>query len=133
MMAARKLVQSNSSRGGGCAVDLPSLDVRRALNRVRRMPMLSELFEPINWQGVVLDADHLVSDGWADQALRLGWDLRELFGIGQEYDGLACWLCDRRVALLSQDGAICLGYDGSRSIYRRVNPATLTLLWEWPR
>ena len=132
-MRVQKLKGGGSSGRGASTAPLPALQSHMAMERVRRMRALTDLFDAGEWRGVVLDVHHLVSDGWADQALLLGWDVRELFGVGHEYDGLACWLCDRRVAVLSEDGAICLGYDRSRSFYRRVDPANLVLLWEWPQ
>lgn len=130
-MALAKHKSGTPSRDDGVTLDLASL--HQALGRLQGMPRPTDLYELADWRGVLMDAEHLVHDGWAKQALALGWDMRELFGAGDSFDGLASWLCDRRVALLSADSAICLGYDGSRSMYRRVDPSTLTLLWEWPR
>lgn len=129
MMALAK-PKSGTSRDGGVTLDLASL--HQALGRLQGMPCPGGLYELADWRGVLMDAEHLVQDGWAKQALALGWDMRELFGVGDSFDGLASWLCDRRVAILSTDGAICLGYDGSRSFYRRVDPGSLTLIWNWP-
>ena len=95
---------------------------------------------PEVWPEVVADAGRLASDGWAKQALSLGWKPLELFGCSAApggdalREGLATWLAGRRVLLL--DALSCIADDGGggRSIFygRSVLPGGV-LLWELGR
>jgi len=70
-----------------------------------------QITRPEIWLAVVADAVRLAADGWAAQALRLGWSPLELWGCSPErggnpdHDGLAVWIDGRRVLLV--DGASC--------------------------
>jgi hypothetical protein len=92
---------------------------------------------PSEWAAVVADALQLAGDGWAAQALGLGWLPHELFGCsvdaaqGPDHDGLAVWLAGRRVLLL--DALSCIVEDGARArslFYCRAVRLGGRMLWE---
>jgi len=74
------------------------------------------------WLEIVADAQRLVTEGWAERALALGWAPRDLFGVGKnhsdEFEGLAVWLCGRRILLLDEHGVIATD-ERSRFHYSR--------------
>lgn len=76
----------------------------------RRPPRLTR---PEIWAEVVADAQRLVTEGWAAQAVALGWSATDLFGIGPhddwEFEGLAVWLRRRKLALIDADVAVAHG------------------------
>ncbi len=95
------------------------------------------------WRRIVADAEALVVEGWAEQALALGWSMLDLFGIGPrdewEFSGLAVWLRSRRVILLSRDCAVTRAGDTRHCFNRNglghgqqpdVSPV---LLWHFRR
>lgn len=95
---------------------------------------------PQVWPEIVADAARLASEGWAAQALALGWKELELFGCCGEpkgepmQAGLAVWLAGRRVLLL--DALSCLVEDGpnARAVFygRSVAPGGV-FLWDLGR
>lgn len=102
------------------------------LTRLRTMPPPRLLMTPANWAGVVADAECLLMDGWVRQALRLRWEPLELFGVGNDYDGLAVWLNGRRLLLMAEWGAI--SRDGPTTYYfNRRAPSGAVMLWDWAR
>lgn len=54
--------------------------------RVARMPCPSRV-DPRQWREVVVDCQRLVQDGWALQALSLGWSPLDLFGAVPDANG----------------------------------------------
>jgi hypothetical protein len=108
------------------------LPVFNGLTRLRSLPAPRRLLTPANWAGVIADAETLVVDGWAAQALRLGWEPIELFGVGPDYDGLAVWLNGRRLSLLDQASAISKA-GNARHFFNRRPPAGAVMLWDWGR
>jgi hypothetical protein len=94
--------------------------------------------DPERWQLVINDAETFLS-AWADQAARLDWTPRDLFGLAtlpdrpgsnyqrlSRYDqtGLAWLLQGRRVVALTQDTAVIETANGTVA-YRRYNKPAL--------
>ena len=61
------------------------------------------------WGAVVDDVRRLVADGWAEQALALGWSAHDVFGIGPggaaDWLSLAVWLSGRSVSMMDDHRA----------------------------
>lgn len=93
------------------------------------------LRHPERWPGVVADAHRLASDGWAAQALNLGWDVLDLFGAvpdpagDPDADGLAVKLNGRRVLALCGSFATVEDQGRGRSYLHRGNTEGARLLW----
>jgi hypothetical protein len=102
---------------------------------MRTLPVPRRLINPQNWAGVVADAETLVVEGWAGQALRLGWHPLELFGVSDDYDGLAIWLNGHKIVVLDDRGAIAHDLSGNSRFWfhrRQPDPAAV-MLWDWAR
>lgn len=95
------------------------------------------------WRRIVADAKRLAHEGWAEQALALGWSMTDVFGIGPvddwEFSGLAVWLQSRSIVLLDADCAISKEGD-TRHCFNRgglghgKQPAVVpVLLWHFRR
>lgn len=87
------------------------------------------------WAAVVSDAKRLAEDGWASQALALGWTALDLYGSVPDpagdpgADGLAVKLAGRRVLAISGKFATVENGPSARLfIYRRTNEGA-RLLW----
>lgn len=100
-----------------------------------------------DWLQVMTDAQQLIDRGIAGQALALGWDGYDLFGIGggdgewavlsvsrNEWLSLAVWVAGRTIVMLDDQRAFTM--DGQ--IYHRERfgrPSTVfqqpIYLWEW--
>jgi hypothetical protein len=97
------------------------------------------LCRPELWPQAVTDAQRLASDGWATQALSLGWSPLDLFGAvpdpaGDAHgDGLAVWLSGRKVLALSAEAAAVLNGEAGRSYFLRPRAPGARLLWELGR
>jgi hypothetical protein len=87
--------------------------------------------EPEVWTTIVSDAVWLAESGWALQALKLGWEVRELFGVSADagWQSLAVWLDGRRPLLIGERTAF-VDKDGWRAIFNRRPAAEAILLWE---
>jgi hypothetical protein len=87
------------------------------------------------WRVVVRDAQRLVSQGWAAQALGLGWSELDLFGAVTDKlgdpaaDGLAVQLDGRRVLALCASFATVADANGKRSYFYRRDNEGARLLW----
>lgn len=61
------------------------------------------------WRAVVGDVRRIVADGWAEQALALGWSPHDVFGIGpggsNEWLSLAVWLAGRTITMMDDHRA----------------------------
>ncbi len=92
--------------------------------------------DPASWQECVTDALRLVSDGWAAQALALGWTPLDLFGVvtdpegNPDADGLAVKLGGRRVLAICEGFATVEDEGGGRSYLHRGDTSGTRLLWE---
>ncbi len=91
---------------------------------------------PEIWPGVVADAFRLTSEGWAAQALSLGWTPLDLWGCSPvargnpDHEGLAVWLDGRRILLLDERTCIVDAGAGARAVFTRREPAVGALLWD---
>lgn len=114
--------------GGG----LPP-DVSAGLERLRLLPR-PRIARPDVWTTIVSDAGWLAESGWAGQAIKLGWDAAELFGISSDPDwqSLAVWLDGRRPLLIGERTAF-VDKDGWRAIFNRRRSADAIMLWEIDR
>jgi hypothetical protein len=113
-------------------------DVLQGLTWLNNAPA-PRLRNPEAWPQVVADALRLVSEGWAGQAMALGWTALDLFGAIAEIggdpigDGLAVRLGGRRMLAVCDDFATVETDNGGRSyIYRPDCPAA-RLLWKLGR
>lgn len=127
---------SASSDASARASDPSRLDglpdhVRAGLNKLKPASP-PRLKRPDDWSIVVADALRIASDGWAGRAFALGWAPIELFGIGQDYEGLAVWLDGRELRLLDKQTAIA-ARGNERRIFHRSSHVTAEWLWEWGR
>jgi hypothetical protein len=115
-----------------------SASLASQLGRLRNMPPPRGV-DRNAWRQVVADAGRLVADGWAEDALALGWTVLDLFGcepLGSDDDyrnGLAVWLAGRPLVLLDADSAIAR-VDGHRFMFNRKRDRSgCVLLWELGR
>jgi hypothetical protein len=110
-------------------------DLLAGLERLKRAaaPRTSN---PECWPVVVADALRLAADGWAAQALKLGWSPLDLFGAVTDKrgdpnsDGLAVKLCGRPLLALCASFATVRDGPGSRTYLYRGSNAGTRLLWE---
>lgn len=143
-MAVEALAETVSDRRSAASappVRVPSeLELAVARLESRRPP---RLVNPASWAGVIADAKKIVADGWAAQALALGWSMTDLFGVGPrdswEFSGLAVWLDGRDVLMLGADMAMAQK-DGRRATFKRggmghgIQPEVApVLLWDFGR
>lgn len=116
---------------------LPS-DVRAGLVTLQAMAA-PRLARPEVWPGVVADAGCLASDGWAVQALSLGWTPLDLWGCSPvvggnpDHEGLAVWLGGRRILLIDERTCLVDTRAGGRAMFTRRDPAGAVLLWDLGR
>ena len=88
------------------------------------------------WRAVVADALRLGRDGWAAQAMALGWTELDLFGCVPDRhgdpagDGLAVWLDGRRMMALCGTYAVVEDIGGGRSYFNRREAEGAVLLWQ---
>lgn len=109
----------------------------RGLEALTRM-VPPRITKPEVWPVVVADALRLADDGWAAQALGLGWGPVDIWGCSPDvggnpdHDGLAVWLAGRRVLLLDERTCIVETGPVARSVFtrRKVPPAGAVLLWD---
>ena len=91
------------------------------------------------WSEIVKDALALASDGWAAQALALGWSPLDLFGAVTDPDGdpagdgLAVKLEGRRVLALCATFATVADAGGGRTYLYRGHNDGARLLWALDR
>jgi len=108
------------------------------LHRLQSMPAPRGV-NPAAWAEVVADAVRLVSEGWAAQALALGWAELDLFGAATDpkgdpsADGLAVRMSGRRVLAMSANFATIADPDDGRTWHHRGDVAGALLLWEFDR
>jgi hypothetical protein len=97
------------------------------------------LCNPELWPATVTDAQRLASDGWAAQALSLGWSALDLFGAvpdaggDSQGDGLAVKLNGRKVLALCASFATVADASNGRSYLHRGSTEGARLLWELGR
>jgi len=109
--------------------------VRVGLSLLRDAPM-PRTANPTVWRESVEDALRLGREGWAFQALDLGWQPIDLFGVepvGSDDDcrnGLAVWLERRRLVLIDADSAIVRLPNGHAYFHRKRDRSGAVLLWD---
>lgn len=109
-----------------CTKDLP-LELVEGLSLLARMRP-PRLRDQGAWAEVVRDAETIAADGWAEQALALGWQPLEIFGCGKrgsgDFESLAIWVAGRRVVLLDDASAIATDGPHHAVFNRRRNANT---------
>ena len=111
-------------------------DVLRGLAALPKMAA-PRITRPDVWPTVVADAVRLAAEGWATQALALGWKDKELFGTcglpggDSTQEGLAVWLAGRRVLLLDALSCIVDVGAGTKAVFygRSVRPGGV-FIWD---
>lgn len=89
-----------------------------------------------NWEPVLADVRRLVGDGWAAQALNLGWSALDIFGAVSDAlsdpnaDGLVVKLNGRKVLALCASFATVAQPDGGRAFIYRDSTEGAVLLWD---
>ncbi len=121
-------------RGGTDETSLPE-GVAAGLQRLRSMPRPRGVDAAV-WGVVVADALALAKQGWASQALALGWSELDLFGAGVDTagdaaaDGLAVRLRGRRMVAVSETFATIADPGGGRTWHYRRDTEGAVLLWK---
>lgn len=122
---------TNVSIVTGCLI--PELE--RGLSKLRDMPTPRQArgWSPV-WRRIVSDALWLRTEGYASQAIALGWEPLHLFGIRPKEEsnarpGLAVWLDGSRRLVLLDDGAISRDGDLRRCFNCRSTDGAV-FLWE---
>jgi hypothetical protein len=118
-----------------------SLPIAAGLASLAKMNPPRRLKAGCRWDEIKGDAARLAAEGWALNALALGWHPLELFGCGgqssSDFEGLAVWLSGRKVALLDERSAVA-AHGGAHFIFNRrhgFDPSTSggVFLWEFGR
>lgn len=124
----------NGTNGTNGTTSLPP-DVTAGLARLAGMACPRDV-DPAAWSETVRDAVVLAEEGWAYQALSLGWSPLDLFGAvtGRDddphADGLAVWLSGRKLRALSAIAATAVDAAGARHCFNRPRATGARLLWE---
>lgn len=106
------------------------------LSALREMPVPAPARSlPQEWHRITEDALWLWREGWAAQALSLGWEPLHLFGIKPDLasdarPGLAVRLFGHRKVMLAADHAIIVAGERDRINFDVRDPAGAILLWE---
>lgn len=114
-------------------------DTADGLKRLARMAVPRGVRCPEVWPIAIADAQRLAAEGWASQALKLGWSALDLFGAvldpagNREADGLAVRLGGRKVLALCSTFATVDDGKGGRSYLYRGDAKGVRLLWELGR
>lgn len=117
--------------------DLPA-DIIAGLRTLRRHRP-PPIARPEVWPEIVADAVRLVDQGWAQQALALGWEPLQLWGCSPaiggniDMDGLAVRLCGRRIVLLDERTAILESGAGTHAVFNRRSMEGAVFLWNLGR
>lgn len=110
-------------------------DIVAGLGLLQSMPA-PRITRPEVWAGIVADAVRLGRDGWAAQALGLGWDPLQLWGCSPvpsgnaDHDGLTVWLEGRRVLLLDDASCIVEAAPMSHAVFNRRPADGAVYLWD---
>ena len=87
------------------------------------MPPPRKLEKAGNWRGVITDALTIAREGWVAQAIALGWNAGDLFGVGPrddwDFQGLAVWLGGSSIVLLDERKAVAIDGNGERRYFVR--------------
>jgi hypothetical protein len=116
---------------------IPS-DVLAGLDRLKAAAA-PRIANPERWPVAVADALRLATDGWAAQAIKLGWSPLDLFGAAADKcgdpaaDGLAVRLGGRPLLALCATFATVRDGPSSRTYLYRGNNAGARLLWDLGR
>ena len=104
------------------------------VNLLQKMPA-PRLLRPDAWPIAVADAVKLACDGWAANALALGWSPLQIFGAitdpeGDPFgDGLVVWLAGRKLLAISDATATVEDGNGF-AFYHLHDLSGARLLWE---
>jgi hypothetical protein len=108
-------------------------ELRAGLDRLRDMRR-PRVQRPELWDEITRDALEIATDGWAAQAIALGWEPLQIFGYQPSSDpddfGLAVELAGRTIVAVDER-CFYLRKDGVRSFFdNRPRPALTKFLWE---
>jgi hypothetical protein len=116
--AAKSLHQHENEPGGVCG-ETPPTPMFDPLDRIADLPVevvaglkallarsAPRIERPAAWRRIVNDALALAISGTARRALDHGWDVADVFGVGErdsnEFEGLAVWLGGREVVEMGE-------------------------------
>ena len=120
------------SRAGTSGTTL-SDDLILGLKRLRAMP-LPRIRRPELWGEIKADALRIATDGWAAQAMALGWSALDLFGVEPSSDpdefSLAVDLASRPILAVDERRFYLRKGDVRSFFERRERPALTKYLWE---
>ena len=125
-------------KGGNDETRLLPPAVTTGLARLQALP-IPRITRPEVWPEIVADALRLVDEGWAQQALALGWQPFHLWGCSPDrggntdHDGLAVMLAGRRIVLLDERMALIEAGTGAHALFNVRPMPGAVLLWELGR
>lgn len=120
------------SRDGTVGTSLPA-ELRLGLKRLRLMAT-PRIVMPQAWPRVVASGLLIATEGWASQAMSLGWDAYALWGVDPSADpkdfSLAIELASRSIRAVDEDRFYLREGDVRSFFARRECPALSKFLWE---
>ncbi len=105
------------------------------LDKLRTMAA-PRITKPEVWPEIVADSLRIETEGWASQALALGWDARSLWGVEPSADpdpwdySLAVMLAGRSIRAVDEHRFYMRNGDVRSFFERRPRPALTKYLWE---
>ncbi|MGE3745391.1 MAG: hypothetical protein AB7G25_06725 [Sphingomonadaceae bacterium] len=110
-------------------------DLIAGLDKLRTMPA-PRITKPEVWPEIVSDSLRIETEGWASQALALGWDARSLWGVEPSADpdpwdySLAVVLAGRSIRAVDEHRFYMRDGDVRSFFERRPRPTLTKYLWE---
>jgi len=119
---------------GIAARPLPE-DVAKGLVK-RRLMLPPRITNPVVWPEIVADAVRIADEGWAAQALGLGWEPLHLFGVEPSTDpdtwdySLAAMLAGQSIRAVDEQRFYLRDGEVRCFFEKRPRPALSKFLWE---
>jgi hypothetical protein len=108
-------------------------DLMAGLSKLRAM-RTPRIHRPELWAGIKADAMRIAAEGWASQAMSLGWDAYALWGVEPSNDpdefSLAVELAGRSIRAVDEHRFYMRDGDVRSFFERRARPALTKYLWE---